>query len=689
MGGGSLLTGPLSSHQVLHVVHLFPQQMELPRQTLNFRFRTPIHGVIQFAPHAVFPVLPVLTHHDHRRLDRSKQRQNQIQQNKGIRIPRCPAHANVDCRVDAAQDEKTNNKGPRPAELHHGIRDAVGQRRFFFDHIVRIAHRAHPYQLLRCVKLFPQHRQHIHARVRLALQQRRDIASAHFQALRFFHGRSVGLMRRLLQHRSEPEKFAVRRFIHHDFLSVFVHGRDPHFSAHHHVRLPAGLTHLVDALSRSEILQLDLPCQHRRLVFIEQRKKRNVFQDIRIAGHRPPLLNELGWFFVFQALQSRATRINRAHSRPDDWRSFKMHSAKMGESRRGERRESAVIFHWIILVSTSCPAAYCFSNADILCAQRSSPSVPPNEMITASTWFVAAVTMVRSESLVALPCGPTVSANNGSPSKFKSYLPMPLYVSPARPARKTMSPTICPRSYNPIGRRLSTDTRLITSTTALICGKPFPATTRLSSASADPRYRAGSFPKALYALRAVSTCADSSTPRGKGNFSISFSRVSISWSSVAGDAPASTPAVTHASAVRGHFVFNFASIVTFIAPQFATGFSFAEKCRKNFACSIILYPRICSRLRHTSRITSTTYSMWLCVYARRGIASRTRSIVACSPNISVPISTERIPPSRYSSFANATPGNCAGGTCGRNARASIYIAWPPGGCTMGTPSLAM
>src|SRR5256886_2389228 len=59
--------------------------------------------------------------------------------------------------------------------------------------------------------------------------------------------------------------------------------------------------------------------------------------------------------------------------------------------------------------------------------------------------------------------------------------------------------------------------------------------------------------------------------------------------------------------------------------------------------------------------------MWLCVYARRGIASRTRSIVACSPNISVPISTERIPPSRYSSFASATPGNCA--------RSFIRVAW--------------
>ena len=49
------------------------------------------------------------------------------------------------------------------------------------------------------------------------------------------------------------------------------------------------------------------------------------------------------------------------------------------------------------------------------------------------------------------------------------------------------------------------------------CGKPFPATTRRNSASAEPRYRAGSLPSALYALRVACTCGDSSTLRGKGN----------------------------------------------------------------------------------------------------------------------------------------------------------------------------
>lgn len=76
---------------------------------------------------------------------------------------------------------------------------------------------------------------------------------------------------------------------------------------------------------------------------------------------------------------------------------------------------------------------------------------PAKEMTAASTCFVA---MVRSESLVGLPCGPSASPKTGSPSRFRSYFPMPLYVSPA--------------------------------------------ITRRTNASADPRYLAGSFPSALW-----------------------------------------------------------------------------------------------------------------------------------------------------------------------------------------------
>src|SRR6266705_3369067 len=82
------------------------------------------------------------------------------------------------------------------------------------------------------------------------------------------------------------------------------------------------------------------------------------------------------------------------------------------------------------------PTAYCCKSAPSLCVQRSRLSGPPKETMIASTCVVVAVTIVRSESLVALPCGPASSPNTGIPSRFKSYLPMPLYVSVGRPREK-------------------------------------------------------------------------------------------------------------------------------------------------------------------------------------------------------------------------------------------------------------
>jgi hypothetical protein len=53
------------------------------------------------------------------------------------------------------------------------------------------------------------------------------------------------------------------------------------------------------------------------------------------------------------------------------------------------------------------------------------------------------------------------------------------------------------------------------------------------------------------------------------------------------------------------------------------------------------------------------------------MAKRTKSMVACSPNISVPISTERMPPSRYSSTANHTAELRNGNVRQKGARVDI------------------
>ena len=101
-------------------------------------------------------------------------------------------------------------------------------------------------------------------------------------------GDRVGLVRRLLQHRGEAEKLAVARLVDHDFLVIFIDGGDLDRARNHDVGLPARVADLVDPLARGESLQFDLRGQHRRLVVVEQREQRNMFQFLSVASHGPP-----------------------------------------------------------------------------------------------------------------------------------------------------------------------------------------------------------------------------------------------------------------------------------------------------------------------------------------------------------------------------------------------------------------
>src|SRR5277367_1772817 len=107
-----------------------------------------------------------------------------------------------------------------------------------------------------------------------------------------------------------------------------------------------------------------------------------------------------------------------------------------------------------------------------------------------------------------------------------------------------------------MGRRLSTETRLIMSTTELIRGKCLPLIIRRSKASAEPRYRAGSFPKALYAARVAEIAGASRIERGSGIFRICDSQAFNSSVSEVEDSMTRTLAVTQPSAARGHLFFN-------------------------------------------------------------------------------------------------------------------------------------
>ena len=62
--------------------------------------------------------------------------------------------------------------------------------------------------MLRRVELAGNSGQHIHAGVRLALEQDGDVVAVHFDAYGFFEGDRAGLMRGVLEHGGETEELA-------------------------------------------------------------------------------------------------------------------------------------------------------------------------------------------------------------------------------------------------------------------------------------------------------------------------------------------------------------------------------------------------------------------------------------------------------------------------------------------------
>ena len=59
---------------IVNIGNLIVQRIQFPRQALDFRFRSPVHVVIQFAAQPVLRILPVLAHHNHWCLDRRQHR---------------------------------------------------------------------------------------------------------------------------------------------------------------------------------------------------------------------------------------------------------------------------------------------------------------------------------------------------------------------------------------------------------------------------------------------------------------------------------------------------------------------------------------------------------------------------------------------------------------------------------------
>ena len=113
-----------------------------------------------------------------------------------------------------------------------------------------MAQRANADELLGGMKLASQHRQHVHRRVRLALDQHQDVAAIDLDADRLLRRRGFGLMLGLLQHGGEAEELPRPGLVDDDFLIVVIHRRDAHAAGHHDVGAFRLGAHLVNALPR-------------------------------------------------------------------------------------------------------------------------------------------------------------------------------------------------------------------------------------------------------------------------------------------------------------------------------------------------------------------------------------------------------------------------------------------------------
>src|SRR4029077_2623377 len=104
------------------------QLIELVADRAHLEFGLEVDLVVVLGPHAIARLLPVLAHHDDRRLDRRQQRQGEIEQNVRIRIKGMPQQ--IDAIDEDPYDhhtEENEDKTPAAAEFGNFICGALAE----------------------------------------------------------------------------------------------------------------------------------------------------------------------------------------------------------------------------------------------------------------------------------------------------------------------------------------------------------------------------------------------------------------------------------------------------------------------------------------------------------------------------------------------------------------------------------
>src|SRR5213596_395663 len=110
--------------------------VQMPDLQLGFQ----IDLVIVLRSQPITRLRAVLAHHDDRRLDGGQTGENQVEQNKRIRIKRSGSEQDG-VRTDPDEDKsaKCNEKFPTAAELGNAVGESLAESEFFFELLLDVA----------------------------------------------------------------------------------------------------------------------------------------------------------------------------------------------------------------------------------------------------------------------------------------------------------------------------------------------------------------------------------------------------------------------------------------------------------------------------------------------------------------------------------------------------------------------
>ncbi len=270
------------------VVEFVVEFLDAAAEGLDLRFGADVYVEVELGAEAIFFVLAVLAHHDHRGLDGGEHGEEEVEQDKGVGVPGVAAGGDehdAERGVEEQGDPEEDDEGPGAAEAGDDVGDAFAEGFLFFDELIGVAGGAKADEVLRGVELAGDDGEHVEAGGGFGVDEGGDVVAVDFEAGGGFGGDGGGFVGDLVEHGGEAEEVTVVGLVDEDLLLVFVGGGDFDGAAEEDVGGGAGVAELVDTLAGGEGAELDLGGEDAELIVIEEGEEGDVAEFVRRAGH--------------------------------------------------------------------------------------------------------------------------------------------------------------------------------------------------------------------------------------------------------------------------------------------------------------------------------------------------------------------------------------------------------------------